>query len=342
MSAPSPQNQSLLINKLTLMVLAGILVCLVVLVVRQRDFMAERDRQDQARASLDRSRAFEESAANAYNARTSGLFTPPRAAPVKSFPAVANIPSPVESPPAEFVQESAPPPVILPPTQVAFVSTIPASQSGEIAGTVWLRGTPPPEVPIQMDRDCARLQTNAPTTRHFVVTPDGRLANVFVYVKSGLPRTRFEPPPEAAMLDARNCFFEPYVQGVMTGQKIRFRNSDPFMDNIHAIPSPGSENREFDIGLPIQGGVAERSFPRPEIFVKIKCDVHPWMFAYIAVVEHPYFTVTDKEGNFQLPFRLPHGTYTLAAKHLKAGELTQKISVRQDAQQQVSFVFEVK
>src|SRR5436309_1919603 len=92
MSAPDPKDQSLLINKLTLVVLVGIFVCLIVLIIRQRDFMAERDQRDKARAALDQLPSLEESAANdaasLRNTRVTAKFTPPRTAPVRTFPAV--------------------------------------------------------------------------------------------------------------------------------------------------------------------------------------------------------------------------------------------------------------
>src|SRR5437773_12052995 len=147
MSAPSPKDQSLLINKLTLMVLAGIFVCLVVLIVRQRNFMADRDHRSQARAALDQSPALEESAANdgasLKDLRAIRPFKPPSAPPMRSFPAVATVPSQEDSPPFELVREN-PPPVVVPPP-VVLVSSTAGLQGGEIAGTVWLRGTPPPE-----------------------------------------------------------------------------------------------------------------------------------------------------------------------------------------------------
>lgn len=112
--------------------------------------------------------------------------------------------------------------------------------------------------------------------------------------------------------------------GLQAGQRFHIRNSDPILHNVHAT---AQVNREFNTGLPVKDMVVEKSFTLPEVFVRIKCDVHPWMFAYIGVVPHPYFAVTDREGVFHLPRNLPLGRYTLAARHLKAGELTQELVV---------------
>ena len=107
------------------------------------------------------------------------------------------------------------------------------------------------------------------------------------------------------------------------------------------MTKPGGGNREANVGMPLQNMALPMVFDKPEVFVKVKCDVHPWMFAYIGVVDHPWFAVTDQNGNFTLPLGLTAGQYTLAAVHLKAGELTQPINVGKGNVQPVSFIFEV-
>ena len=182
---------------------------------------------------------------------------------------------------------------------------------------------------------CGALQTKLPTTRHYVVNEDGHLANVFVYIKKGLENRRFAAPTNAALLDQVKCFFEPYMLGAQTGQTVQFRNSDAVLHNIHVT---SRVNREFNIAQPLKGTVTTKTFDKPEVFLRVKCDVHPWMFAYIGVVAHPYFAVTDKDGSFRFPFQLPPGTYTIAANHLKAGELTQEITVREGELKTVNFL----
>jgi hypothetical protein len=106
--------------------------------------------------------------------------------------------------------------------------------------------------------------------------------------------------------------------GVVVGQPFTIRNSDPEMLNIHATPKV---NREFNMAQPTQGQVAERSFDKPELFVRLKSDLRAWMFAYICVLDHPYFAVTDTNGVFRLPSDIPPGNYLVVASHLKAGLL---------------------
>lgn len=226
------------------------------------------------------------------------------------------------------------------PVPVATTSGRVSSQSSSsIAGRVTLRGTPPPEKPITFDPMCARLNPAPVTTRHYVVGTEGGLANVFVYIKAG---ARASKVTQAAipLLDNINCQFEAYLMGVRAGQPFHIRNSDPTPHNVHALPKVAG-NREFNMGLPVTGTTQQKIFDKAEVLVQIKCDVHPWMFAYIGVVDHPWFAVTDADGNFALPAGLPPGEYTLAARHLKAGEALKQISVTQSGISPANFVFDL-
>jgi hypothetical protein len=217
-----------------------------------------------------------------------------------------------------------------------------AVSAAEISGKVTLKGTPPPEKKIEFDAMCGKLHDKDVTTRHYVVAPDGGLANVFVYLKqapAGKPAA--DKVPE---LDQVNCMYEPYVLGVMTNQVFKIKNSDPLMHNVHATPKVAG-NKEFNVGQPVKGMVKETSFASREVLVRFKCDVHPWMFAYVGVMDHPYFAVTDKEGKFKLPADLPPGKYTLVAYHLKTHGttegLTQDIEVAAGDKGEVNFTVQL-
>jgi hypothetical protein len=127
--------------------------------------------------------------------------------------------------------------------------------------------------------------------------------------------------------------YEPYVMGVVTGQKFKVHNSDALLHNVHATPKV---NKEFNFAQVSKGQENEKSFDQPEVLVRMKCDVHPWMFAYIGVVDHPYFAVTDKDGNFTIK-NVPPGKYTVEAYHLKAGAKTQET----DGTKKLEFELEV-
>ena len=221
---------------------------------------------------------------------------------------------------------------IVPITVLALAGSLSAA---EISGKVTLKGTPKPEIPITLDQTCGPIVHTPITTRHFVVGPDKGLANVFVYIKQGAPAS----PPAASqqpVLDQASCQYEPYVMGVVTGQKFVIRNSDPVMHNVHATPKV---NKEFNFAQPIKGQTNSVSFDKPEVLVRMMCNVHPWMFAYIGVVDHPYFAVTGKDGSFKIP-NLPAGKYTIEAYHLKAGAKSQEITVGADEKKTANFELE--
>jgi len=213
----------------------------------------------------------------------------------------------------------------------------------EIRGKVTLSGTPPPELTIDMTPDprCAVLHSRPISTRHYVADKHGGLANVFVYIKTDLAEKSFPTPADAPVLDQVGCEYTPYVMGVQVNQKIRIKNSDPTLHNVHATPKPGTSNKEFNFAQPVKDMVTEKSFPNPEVLVRFKCDVHQWMFAYVGVVEHPFFSVTDVNGEFRLPPGLRPGRYTIEAVHPKAGAVSQEIDLRADEKAIVDFTLQV-
>jgi plastocyanin len=213
------------------------------------------------------------------------------------------------------------------------------ASAAEISGKIKLTGTPPPEKQITLDPLCGKLSASGLTTRHYVVGPDKGLANVFVYVKEGAK-------PVAAtgagpVLDQKNCEYQPYVMGVQAGQSFMVKNSDAVLHNVHAMPKPGTGNKERNVGQPVKNMTTPFTFDKPEVLVKFKCDVHPWMFAYVGVLDHPYFAVTDKDGSYKIS-GLPAGDYTVEAVHLKAGTAMEKIKVGADDKKTQDFALEAK
>ena len=212
-----------------------------------------------------------------------------------------------------------------------------SSHGADVTGRVVLKGTPKPEITIDMAADprCAALHTQKITTRHYAVGANNGLANVLVFVKSGVEKKDYPLPAEAPVLDQVGCEYMPYVLGVRANQKFLIKNSDPTLHNVHATPKAGGGNAGFNFAQPVKGMTTEKSFSAPEVAIRFKCDVHPWMFAYVGVFDHPYFAVTDKDGNFKIS-GLPNGKYTIEAWHqrthrLESG-LTKEITVDGDAQ----------
>jgi len=193
-----------------------------------------------------------------------------------------------------------------------------------VSGRVIFKGTPPPPRVISLDANCGKLHTNAVTEADFRVGEGGGLAEVFVYLQGVPEGVGGTPEGEAQTLDQQGCLYTPKVFGVMVNQKFKIRNSDPLMHNVHAVPKA---NTEFNFAQPIQGQVNERAFSKPEVLLRIKCDVHQWMNAYVGVVPHKFFAVTDNDGRFALPKGLPPGKYMIEAVHPKGGRVAQEITV---------------
>ncbi len=325
---------------LTFAVLLAILGCLIVIIAQQRA-ITEIDRIVQS-SYVPQTIVEASPAPEAYNGTEDPASRPPvRLPPLKKATnaVVAGAPparsSTVSFPPRPTIISQVdqivldPQPVFPTPVLEEVIgAAVVDSGNGSIRGKITLEGSPPPEISIDFrnasDAICGNMHSTPATTRHYVVSSDHGLGNVLVYIKSGLEKNTFRIPTTAPVLDNVTCFFEPYVLAVQAGQTFEIRNSDPTMHNIHAT---STSNSGFNLALPLEGMVVQKRFPNPELFIRINCDVHPWMFAYVSVLPHPFFAVSDKDGNYTLPTGLPRGTYVLAARHHKAGEIQQTCTV---------------
>ena len=209
--------------------------------------------------------------------------------------------------------------------------------AGTVTGSIKFAGTAPQPETISMNADpvCAGLHSEVVHTETVEVNGNGTLQNVFVYVKEGLEGKTFPVPSTAVTIDQKGCQYHPHVFGIQVGQTLQILNSDSTLHNIHSM---AQQSKQFNLGMPLQGMKLTKKFEAPEIMVKMKCDVHPWMNAYIGVLTHPYFSVTGPEGTFELK-DLPAGEYTLEAWHEKYGTQTQKITVAEGTPAQADFTF---
>jgi plastocyanin len=197
--------------------------------------------------------------------------------------------------------------------------------NGAITGTVKFTGTPPANPPIDMgeEPDCKAKYSGAPTDSN-VIVHNGALQYVFVYVKSGLPANeKFPVPSTPAVIDQRGCQYHPRSFGVMVGQKLEIKNSDPVAHNIKAVPKV---NRGFNVSQPKEGMTTTRTFAKEEVMVPIECNVHGWMHAQLGVLNHPFFATSGPDGSFTIK-GLPPGTYTLEARHQTLGTRTVTVTV---------------
>lgn len=221
---------------------------------------------------------------------------------------------------------------------VFALAAVSVSVHADVTGKVKLDGTPPEMKVIDMSavKECAALHPDPVTEESVIVGDKGELKNVVVSIKKDEDKDMPGAVPKgAAVLDQKDCMYEPHVLAMMVGQDLIVKNSDPFLHNVHSDPK---DNDVFNAAMPNKNdGVKIDPQPKaPETF-RVKCDVHPWMSAWIAVFDHPYFAVTGDDGTFDIK-NLPDGTYTLQAWHEKYGTQEQKITVK-DGKAEVNFTF---
>lgn len=217
--------------------------------------------------------------------------------------------------------------------------------AGDITGKVTFKGTQPAETVLPLDPTCGKFHAGGLKTRFYAVGANGGLGEVFVYLTDGLSGKTFEVPAAPLEIDQKDCVYIPYVAGVQAGQKVLVKNSDPLMHNVH-VQFTVAENKP---PMPNRAQMAgakpfEYTFAKPEVFLKFKCDVHPWMFSYLTVLDHPFFAVTDKDGNFTIK-NVPPGKYKVEAVHRKTHPngkgISQEITVGGDGAK-ADFVIELK
>jgi len=212
----------------------------------------------------------------------------------------------------------------------------PPTKPATITGHVSFRGSPPKARVLRMSADpyCDKANPGGAERRDVIVGSDGGLADVFVYIKSGIQGT-YEPPTEKVRIDQHNCNYVPVVSGVMVGQPIAIHNSDATLHNVHAMPH---NSRGFNMAMPIKGMTILRKFTAPEVLVRIKCDVHPWMETFVGVTTHPFFAVTAVDGGFSLT-GLPAGDYVVEAVHPKLGRRESPVSLSPGGRESLNFEF---
>ncbi len=217
-----------------------------------------------------------------------------------------------------------------------------SGKEGSIVGTVNFTGTTPAPKTISMDQDPVCSGTNPNATTEDVLVKDGKLGNVFVYIKDGKTADQksitgfsFDTPTQPAVLDQHGCHYVPHIVGIQAKQSLEIRNSDATSHNVNV---QATKNEKFNQGQGPGAAPLEKKFSRFEL-IPVKCNQHPWMKAYIGVMTHPFYAVTAADGKFEIK-GVPPGTYTVVAWHEKfKQEQTQTITVVASENKESTFQF---
>ena len=197
--------------------------------------------------------------------------------------------------------------------------------SGRITGRVKLRGEALPARTIPLDAPCRELYSELPKVRLVATDAEEGLADVVVYISAGLKSSDWKVPQDRLELREKRCLIEPYVSAVQTQQRVTVRNDD---NMLHDVFVNSTINRASNHASLPKTAPVELAFSSPEFFIRLKCDVHPWEMAFVSVIEHPFFAVTDKDGKFSIP-NVPAGKYTITARHRLAGKNSGEVQVRE-------------
>jgi plastocyanin len=236
-----------------------------------------------------------------------------------------------KTPPPPAATKSEPAPV--------YFQVDPAT-AGSVTGTIHYKGPRPAPKVIDMSEEpaCVEAHHGKAYDESLVVNKRGDLANTFVYIKSGLEGKTFPVPSTPVTIDQSGCWFRPRVLGIQVGQTLKVVNSDPVTHNIHPM---AEVNREWNHSQGAGDPPIDRRFIKPEVMIRVKCNIHSWMHAFIGVLPYPYFAVSSDNGTYTIG-NLPPGTYTLGVWQEKLGTQEQQITIPPNGKAEANFTFKDK
>ncbi|GEN10925.1 Carboxypeptidase regulatory-like domain-containing protein [Myxococcus fulvus] len=258
------------------------------------------------------------------------------AAGLLALPACKKEEAPATPPPAAPAEAARAPeekaPHAATPIQAPGQTTNVAVGKGEVKGTVTFTGTAPvaADLPPSADPACEGRASKDEA----VLVKDGKLRNVLVRVRGAVPGAS-TVPSEPVVVDQSKCTYVPRVQGAVAGQPVVFKNSDGTLHNVRGVVGTKSA---FNVAQPPSGAPVQKSVPAADDVLKLKCDVHPWMTAFVVSNPNPFFATTGEDGTFAIQ-GLPAGTYTLEAWHETFGTKSAEVTVKDDAPATVAFAF---
>jgi hypothetical protein len=219
-----------------------------------------------------------------------------------------------------------------------------AAGEGKITGTVKLDGTPPHQKPIDMTKEpsCQQEHAGHPITTETVVAgPNAGVQFVVLYLSEGLPASAAsQVASESPTFDQKGCQYIPHVLALNPNQHFKVVNSDKTSHNIHPMPKPGGPNHEWNKSQPTGAAPFDVSWANDEVAIAVKCNIHPWMHGYMAVVKGPY-AVSKNDGTFTIE-NVPPGNYTVTAWQETYGTQTQKVTVAAGQPATANFTFKAK
>jgi len=212
----------------------------------------------------------------------------------------------------------------------------PSSATGTITGNVFFQGTAPDRARINTAADPACDPSVELRSQTVMVTDDGKLENVIIYVNSGQEGASYAVPSTPVVLNQMNCRYEPHIFTMMADQPLLIRNSDPTTHNIHAFPT---DNMVINFAQARQGSEATETFALAEYMppIPIRCDVHRWMNSFVGVFDHPFHTTSGETGTYSIS--VPPGTYEIMTWHEEYGEMSSTVEVADGATVELDFTY---
>ena len=197
--------------------------------------------------------------------------------------------------------------------------------TGTITGQIRLAGPVPEQTTVQLGgwSECAAQHPGGLPKTGDVLVQNGMVQNAVVSIKDGLEERVFAVPTDPVVSDQKGCIFLPRVMAAQVDQPVRFTNSDPSAHNVHGLPDHA---RQWNFSLSVKGAARTITVDQPEAMIEMKCDIHPWMKAYLGVFDHPYFALSGADGRFTLQ-NVPAGDYTIEVWHERLASQSQKVSL---------------
>ncbi len=200
-----------------------------------------------------------------------------------------------------------------------------ADGRGALVGRVMFDGAMPQPQALTVSKDVEVCEKTEKFPEALLIGLDKGIKNAVVFLPAVNGGPLFSRLESNLTIDQRDCVYAPHVLLVPAGATVDIKNSDGILHNIHTY---SEKNPAFNTAQPKFKKIISKTFAQPEI-IRVTCDVHDWMTAWIVVQDHPYYALTDATGAFQLS-DVPPGEYELGVWHEALGEHFRSVSVTAD------------